>query len=211
MHMNLDTNQPGQQRITKGQKTKQDILKKANQLFSEKGFDATGIDQIVGELSLSAGVFYNYFNSKLDLLSQVLNFKILRSKESLLALRDKESAADWVQRVLKIYLSVEHKNSIQNSCPMTTLSQELIKLNVHSLTGLAQYTKEFTEILNRRLIMIHPHNFGKANAIMGLCIGAISMARLEADINKSKEILNDALVAALGMIEHRGTHVAKLA
>ncbi len=196
-------------RVTKGQKTKQDILKKANQLFSENGYDATGVDQIVGELNLSSGVFYNYFESKSDLFKQVIEFKISKSKELLLVAQNKESAVSWIQRVLKLYLSEEHKNSVQKSCPVTTLSQELIKLDLHVSMGLSQYTKEFSEILNRRLLMIHPNNVGKANVIISLCIGALTMARLESDVNKSKQILNEALAAALKMIEQRGHHVAE--
>lgn len=196
------------QKITKGQKTKQDILQKANQLFSDHGFDATGIDQIAGELNLSSGVFYNYFSSKSDLLKQVVELKIERSKEFLLVVREKESATDWVQRFLNLYLSVEHKNSTQKSCPVTTLSQELTKLNLHESMGLSEYAKEFTNVLNRRLLMISPKNAGKANAIMSLCIGAVIMARLERDVNKSTEILNQALMAAQSMIEQRGFGVS---
>lgn len=197
------------QRITKGQKTKHEILQKANQLFSTNGFDATGVDQIADELNLSSGVFYNYFNSKADLLKQVIEIKIARSKEFLLVAQQKESAIQWVHRILKSYLSVEHKNAIHQSCPVTTLSQELMKLNLHESMGLSEYTKEFSEILNRRLLMIHPNNAGKSSAIISLCIGALIMARLETDINKSNDILNQAMAAAMKMIEQRGPNVSE--
>ncbi len=197
------------ERITKGQKTKELILKKANQLFSEKGFDATGVDEIVGSLNLTSGVFYNYFNSKNDLLKYIVELKIQRSKELLLVTEAKESAIDWVQKVLKIYLSVDHRDAISQSCPVTTLAQELIKLNLHVSMGLSEYTKEFSEILNRRLMMISPANAGLASAIMSLCIGALILSRLETDNEKSLKILKDAYLAAIKLIEQRRSNVSE--
>ncbi len=197
------------EKITKGQKTKELILKKANQLFSEKGFDATGVDEIVGSLNLTSGVFYNYFSSKNELLKNVVDIKIQRTKELLLVTESKQSAIEWVQKVLKIYLSVEHRDAIHQSCPITTLSQELIKLNLHESTGLSEYTKEFAEILNRRLMMISPANAGLANAIMSLCIGALILSRLEKENEKSVKILNDAYQAAIKLIEQRRPHVSE--
>lgn len=197
------------EKITKGQKTKQLILKRANQLFSEKGFDATGVDDIVGSLNLTSGVFYNYFSSKNELLKNVVDIKIQRTKELLLVTEAKQSAIEWVQKVLKIYLSVEHRDAVHQSCPATTLSQELIKLNLHESTGLSEYTKEFAEILNRRLLMISQLNAGKANAIMSLCVGALILSRIEKENEKSAKILNDAYQAAIKLIEQRRPHVSE--
>lgn len=197
----------GMEKITKGQKTKLQILQKSNQLFSEKGFDATGVDEIVGSLNLTSGVFYNYFSSKAELLQNVLDLKIQKSKELLLVAQEKESALMWVQRVLKIYLSPQHRDSLSQSCPVTTLSQELIKLNVHQATGLAEYTKEFAEILNRRLMMLSPNNQGKATSIMSLCVGALILSRLESDLSKSDRILSEAYLSAMSMIEKRELYV----
>lgn len=191
------------EKITKGQKTKYEILKKANQLFSEKGFDATGVDDIVRSLGLSSGVFYNHFESKIDLLKQVVENKILKSRELLLDVQPKESASEWVGRALKIYLSKQHKDSVRQSCPLTTLSQELIKLNLHHQMGLSNYTSEFFQILNRRLLMMNPLNTGKANSIMSMCVGALMLARLEKDEQKSLAILKDCYQSCLMLIERR--------
>ncbi len=195
------------EKITKGQKTKLQILQKSDQLFSEKGYSATGVDEIVGSLNLTSGVFYNYFPSKAELLQQVVDQKIQKSKEMLLVAQEKESAMMWVQRVLKIYLSPQHRDSLAQSCPVTTLSQELIKLNVHHSTGLAEYTQDFAAILNRRLMMLNPKNEGKAFSIMSLCVGALILSRLERDMTKSDLILTEAYNSALSLIEKRDSHV----
>lgn len=196
------------EKITKGQKTKLQILQKSDQLFSEKGYSATGVDEIVGSLNLTSGVFYNYFSSKAELLQQVVDQKIQKSKELLLVAQEKESAMMWIQRILKIYLSPQHRDSLAQSCPVTTLSQELIKLNVHHSTGLAEYTQEFATILSRRLMMLSSKNEGKAFSIMSLCVGALILSRLERDVLKSDQILIEAYQSALSLIEKREVHVS---
>ncbi len=193
------------EKITKGQKTKSEILKKANELFSIKGYESTGVDEIALAANISSGVFYNYFNSKSELLKQVVEIKIERSKELLLVVQHKESANDWILRILKMYLSTEHRDLVHKSCPMTTLSQELVKLNLHNSVGLTAYGKEFAEILNRRLLMISSKNVGLASSVMSLCVGAVQLARLESDSMKSSQILNDAYTTATGLIQKRGT------
>jgi hypothetical protein len=133
----------------------------------------------------------------------VVESKIQKSRELLLDVQSKESASEWVSRALKIYLSKQHKDSTHQSCPLTTLSQEMIKLNLHHVTGLSQYTNEFFQILNRRLLMMNPLNAGKANTIMSMCVGALILARIEKDEQKSQAILNDCYQSALMLIERR--------
>lgn len=189
--------------LTKGQLTQNKLLQEANRQFSQKGYDATGVDSIVEALGLTSGVFYAHFSSKKDLLTKILQIKIQRSRERLITPLEKESAADWLKRALKTYLSIEHRDALQSSCPMTTLSQELMKLNLETVTGLEAYSREFAEVLNRRLMMMSHQNQGKATAIMSLCLGAITLARLEKDVSRSNKILSEAYEAALSLVELR--------
>lgn len=53
---------------------KQDIIKTAFRLFSENGFYATGIDQIIAESSVSKKTLYTHFSSKIDLILAVLQY-----------------------------------------------------------------------------------------------------------------------------------------
>lgn len=51
---------------------RQDIIETAFRLFSENGFYATGIDQIIAESNTSKKTFYYRFKSKMDLVVAVL-------------------------------------------------------------------------------------------------------------------------------------------
>ncbi|WP_449537379.1 TetR/AcrR family transcriptional regulator [Ferdinandcohnia sp. Marseille-Q9671] len=52
---------------------KQHVLSKAHQLFMEKGFQATSIQDILDYSGISKGTFYNYFSSKSELFKAVFN------------------------------------------------------------------------------------------------------------------------------------------
>ncbi|MGE8205008.1 TetR/AcrR family transcriptional regulator [Heyndrickxia sp. NPDC080065] len=50
---------------------KQQVIQKAHQLFIEKGFQATSIQDILDYSGISKGTFYNYFPSKSELIKAV--------------------------------------------------------------------------------------------------------------------------------------------
>lgn len=57
--------------MKKGELRKDSILKTAEKLFFERGFDETSIQDILDALSISKGGFYHYFESKIALLEEI--------------------------------------------------------------------------------------------------------------------------------------------
>ena len=53
--------------------SKQAILQASVHLFSTKGFQDTSIADIMNEADLGIGTFYNYFESKEEVLKSLLN------------------------------------------------------------------------------------------------------------------------------------------
>ena len=51
--------------------TKNKILETGSRLFFEKGFDGTGIREIMKEVGADVGAFYYYYKSKDELLSDM--------------------------------------------------------------------------------------------------------------------------------------------
>ena len=65
---------------SKGEKTRENIIKTAGVLFSEKGYYTTGIDDIAKNLHIANGTLYRYFKSKEELLITI----IYRSEEKII-------------------------------------------------------------------------------------------------------------------------------
>ena len=73
----------------KGEKRKQELLRIAYQLFIQKGYEETSIDEIIAEAHIAKGTFYYYFPSKEATLEEVINMmisdEVQRAKEILSA------------------------------------------------------------------------------------------------------------------------------
>ncbi|WP_055666641.1 TetR/AcrR family transcriptional regulator [Desnuesiella massiliensis] len=66
---------------TKGEKSKENLIECAARLFLEKGYNATGINDILNSAGLSKGSFYFYFESKKDLAMGVAEYYIRNYQE----------------------------------------------------------------------------------------------------------------------------------
>lgn len=51
--------------------TRRKIIQAAKTIFNEQGFDATSVDQIVTLANVSKGTFYQYYETKVDVLADV--------------------------------------------------------------------------------------------------------------------------------------------
>lgn len=61
-----------------GEQTKEQIIETAFRLIAEKGFDAMSIDDIMSEIGKTKGSFYTHFESKEDLLYEVMRTRLDR-------------------------------------------------------------------------------------------------------------------------------------
>lgn len=57
---------------TKGKRTKQQLYSCAMELFREKGYNSVSVDEIVRKAGTAKGTFYIYFNSKADIITEML-------------------------------------------------------------------------------------------------------------------------------------------
>lgn len=91
---------PGRRELKKLQ-ARESIEKAAVKLFTEKGFNVTTVAEIMHEAKLGTGTFYNYFNSKEDLIGSVIGDKISDAKKAIEVLvREPLTAPEKVTRIL---------------------------------------------------------------------------------------------------------------
>ncbi|MDR3086048.1 MAG: TetR/AcrR family transcriptional regulator, partial [Christensenellaceae bacterium] len=69
--------------MKKGELKKAEILRVAEELFYQKGYERTTIDDILEMLNLSKGGFYHHFESKEALLMSICEEKALASYEAI--------------------------------------------------------------------------------------------------------------------------------
>lgn len=105
---------------TKGEKTKERLIESAAHLFLQKGYSATGINEILSSAGLSKGSFYFYFTSKKDLAIAVAEyFNRFRLDELTKAAKNK-TWADFIEAVV----SDAMKRKPAYGCPFAVLGME---------------------------------------------------------------------------------------
>ncbi len=109
--------------------TRDHIVKAADQLFYEQGYEHTSFSHIADAVRISRGNFYYHFKSKDEILDAVINER-LASTRSALELWEAENSdpADRIRCFIQILINNRDKITLYG-CPVGTLSTELAKLN----------------------------------------------------------------------------------
>jgi AcrR family transcriptional regulator len=93
---------------------KQHVINKAHQLFIEKGFQATSIQDIIDFSGISKGTFYNYFSSKNELLMAIftsLNQKIHDERNRLLVGQSPSDLETFIHQ-LELHMEFNRRNKL---------------------------------------------------------------------------------------------------
>lgn len=61
--------------IKKAKERKEEILKTAQELFYQKGYEAASIEDIINTIGIAKGTFYHYFKSKEHLLGELMDYQ----------------------------------------------------------------------------------------------------------------------------------------
>jgi len=109
--------------------TRERIVKAADELFYQQGFEHTSFASIAKIVSVSRGNFYHHFKTKDDILNAVIDIRMARTQ----AMLDRwEKQAQTPEDRIKSYIRIVITNwdKIKKfGCPVGTLSTELAKLN----------------------------------------------------------------------------------
>ena len=115
--------------IEKREEKKKTILKKSKELFSERGYNETKVEDITRELGISKGNFYTYFNSKEEVLCEILETGKRESREMLdkIDISRSPSEISWEYFKFKIECFLERFKKINLKFLDEILKNEKIK------------------------------------------------------------------------------------
>jgi TetR/AcrR family transcriptional repressor of nem operon len=108
---------------------KEKIIQSARRLFNRHGFDNVSLQQIMSGAGLTHGGFYNYFDSKSDLYAEVLGcfFTDPKWKSNWDGVEIDLSSSEVGAQVIRAYLSQQHFENVENSCPMVALPTDVAR------------------------------------------------------------------------------------
>lgn len=180
-------------------KVKKSIIDSARRLFNRYGFDNVSISQIMEGAHLTHGGFYSYFKSKSDLYSEVLGcfFTDPDWKNCWKGVHVDLSSTDVGTQVVRAYLSRQHFENVENSCPLVALPSYVARSGKDVKRAFETVFKAMVSVLERSLYDKNRSSGARAQAIAALCVGGMVVARSVVDRAVADELRDACLAIAL--------------
>jgi TetR/AcrR family transcriptional regulator, transcriptional repressor for nem operon len=186
------------------------IVGSARRLFNRHGFEGVSVDRIMSGAGLTRGGFYSYFESKSELYTEVLAcfFTDPEWKSCWEGVEVDLKSKDVGPQVVRAYLSRQHFEDVENSCPMVALPGDVTRSGAEARRAFETVFRAMVSVLERSL----PNGAGNvsgigsarrrngasrhsvAQAMAALCIGGMVVARALEDRTLADE-LRDACMA----------------
>jgi TetR/AcrR family transcriptional repressor of nem operon len=181
------------------QRVRQRIVESARRLFNRDGFDKVSVDSIMAHAGLTRGGFYSYFESKSDLFVEVLScfFTDPNWKNRWDGIDVVLASADAGPQIVRAYLSRQHFDDVENSCPMVALPSDVARSDARVKGAFETVFKAMVSLLGRDLRNSTQPPEGTAMAIAALCIGGMVVARAMNDDGLGNRLREAAIRVAL--------------
>ena len=175
------------------------IVESARRLFNRSGFESVSVDSIMAHAGLTRGGFYSYFDSKSDLYAEVLScfFTDPNWKSRWKGVEVDLASADAGPQIVRAYLSRQHFDDVENSCPMVALPSDVARGDERMKVAFETVFKAMVSLLGRDLRNSTQPPENTAMAIAALCIGGMVVARSMNDHDLGARLREAAIRVAL--------------
>jgi TetR/AcrR family transcriptional repressor of nem operon len=160
-------------------KVKRQIIDSARRLFNRHGFNNVSIQQIMSGAGLTHGGFYSYFHSKSDLYTEVLGcfFTDPEWKNQWEGVEVDMASTEAAAQVVRAYLSHQHFEDVENSCPMVALPGDVTRCGGDAKRAFEEVFAAMVRMLERNVADNNRQRHAKAQAVAALCVGGMVVAR----------------------------------
>jgi AcrR family transcriptional regulator len=175
------------------------IVDSARRLFNRHGFDGVSVDEIMAGAGLTRGGFYSYFASKTDLYSEVLGcfFTDPEWKNCWEGVEVDLASKNAGPQVVRAYLSRQHFEDVENSCPMVALPSDVTRGGEGVKVAFETIFKAMVSVLERGMGGDANKRHRNAQATAALCVGGMVVARAMDDRSLADELRDACMSVAL--------------
>jgi TetR/AcrR family transcriptional repressor of nem operon len=180
---------------------KKTIIQSARRLFNRRGFESVSIAQIMAGAGLTHGGFYSYFGSKSDLYAEVLGcfFTDPEWKSCWEGVEVDLLSAEVGPQVVRAYLSQQHFEDVENSCPMVALPTDVARSGATAKRAFETVFQAMVSVLERSSIHHGRPRRATAQGIAALCVGGMVVARAMVNRSVADELRQACMAVALTM------------
>ena len=109
---------------SKGEQARERLIECAAKLFLERGYNATGINDILAAAAMTKGSFYFYFTSKKELAVKVFEYYQEKTKQWVLVIASGKSWEDFISVFVGEKIDAAAAGEYYG-CPMAVLGGEI--------------------------------------------------------------------------------------
>ena len=175
------------------------IVQSARRLFNRHGFDNVSIGQIMAGAGLTHGGFYSYFKTKSELYAEVLGcfFTDPEWKSCWEGVEVDLSSLNVGPQVVRAYLSQQHFEDVENSCPMVALPTDVARCDESAKRAFETVFHAMVSVLERSSIQNGKPRRVTAQATAALCVGGMVVARAMVNRAAADELREACMSVAL--------------
>ncbi len=175
------------------------IVESARRLFNRHGFENISVDQIMSGAGLTRGGFYSYFESKSDLYAEVLGcfFTDPEWKSCWEGVEVDLRSAEVGPQVVRAYLSRQHFEDVENSCPMVALPSDVSRSGASAKRAFETVFQAMVSVLERGSKENGRSRRVTAQAAAALCVGGMVVARAIHNREAADELRDACMAVAL--------------
>ncbi len=179
-------------------RTRKNILRAARTLFNRHGFSQVKIDDVMRQAGLTHGGFYSYFENKSELYAEAVGLALSETPWSRWDGVDVDfSSRDAARQVIVAYLSREHLDDVDGSCPMVTLPGDVARSDRVVRGAFEKVFRSMADLFDETLRREGRPDPNRALTIASICVGAMVVARAMASEKLAKSIREAAIETAL--------------
>ena len=177
------------------------IVASARRLFNRHGFENVSVQQIMSGAGLTHGGFYSYFRSKSELYIKVLGCFLTDPdwKNMWEGVEVDMAATDAAAQVVRAYLSIQHFEDVENSCPMVALPTDVTRSGDDAKRAFENVFAAMVSLLERSVTDDNRQRRAKAQAVAALCVGGMVVARAMSNRVVADELRDACMSIALDL------------
>jgi AcrR family transcriptional regulator len=187
------------------------IIQSARRLFNRHGFENVSITQIMAGAGLTHGGFYSYFKSKSELYAEVLGcfFTDPEWKSCWEGVEVDLLSAEVGPQVVRAYLSQQHFEDVENSCPMVALPTDVSRSGESAKRAFETVFQAMVSVLERSSLANGRPRRATAQGIAALCVGGMVVARAMVNRAVADELREACMAVALALGGWDDAHKSK--
>ena len=180
--------------------TRRRIIETAGRRVKQDGIDGSGVAALMADAGLTNGAFYAHFESKDDLVANVVADQLAAQRAVLAALPEGRAA---LEQFVRDYLAPRHRDHPDDGCPNAALLDEISRCGD---TVRSSYTKGMQSLVDVIATHLSPQNPAAAHTralgLFTMLVATLQLARAVSDDELSDEILRSGILNAQLLLDY---------